>query len=184
MKRKYWWLIILILIVIILIIYFMSKPKERNTFTFPETFKVNCLIESPKNYEISDLIKVIGNKIMGYDTADITVYHNNSILNKFSTKDIELQALLYKNAVPHTYSLIIRENPGVSLESIICHEMVHFDQNERGDLIMKEDENGLYFIWKGKKQIPLQTYANRPWEKEANNKQWDLWKKFKELYYK
>lgn len=124
----------------------MSKKKERNTFTFPETFQVTSLIESPRDYDITDLVKVIGNKIMGYDTANITIYSNNSILNKYSTKDIELQAILYKNIVPHTYSLIIREDPGVSLESIICHEMIHFDQNERGDLVMEEKDNKLYFI--------------------------------------
>lgn len=184
MKTWYIPLIIIGILFIILIILLMSKKKERNIFTFPETFQVTSLIESSRDYDITDLVKVIGNKIMGYDTANITIYSNNSILNKYSTKDIELQAILYKNIVPHTYSLIIREDPGVSLESIICHEMVHFDQNERGDLVMEEKDNKLYFIWKGKKQIPLQSYASRPWEKEASQRQWELWNEFKNLYYK
>lgn len=184
MKPWYIPLIIIGILFIILIILLVSKKKERNTFIFRETFQVTSLIESPKDYDITDLVKVIGNKIMGYDTANITVYSNNSILNKYSTKDIELQAILYKNIVPHTYSLIIRDNPGVSLESIICHEMVHFDQNERGDLIMKDENGKLYFIWKGEKQIPLQSYLNRPWEKEASQRQWELWNEFKNLYYK
>ena len=65
--------------------------KERNIFEFPETFKVSCLIKSPKQYDVEELIKVIGNKILGYNEANIIVQYNDKILNRFSTDDCELQ---------------------------------------------------------------------------------------------
>lgn len=158
--------------------------KERNTFEFPETFKVNNLIKSPKQYDVGDLIKVIGNKILGYNEANIIIQYNDKLLNRFSTDDCELQALLDKSIVPHTYNLLLRTKLSESLETIICHEMKHFDQYEKGDLEIKKDSSGLSFIYKGKEYPASTDYYSRPWEKEAREAQYELWKKFKKLYYK
>lgn len=158
--------------------------KERNIFEFPDTFKVSSLIKSPKQYDISDLIKVIGNKILNYNQADIIIQYNDKVLNKFSTQDCELQALLDKSPIPHTYNLLIRSNHTDSLETIICHEMVHFDQYERGDLQIEKDDTNLVFIYKGKEYKSSTPYFSRPWEKEAKSLQYNLWKTFKKLYYK
>lgn len=122
-----------------------------------------------------ELIKVIGNKILGY---------NDKILNRFSTDDCELQALLDKSIVPHTYNLMIRTRFQESLETIICHEMKHFDQYEKGDLEIRKDDSGLAFIYKGKEYKSSTDYYSRPWEKEARSAQFELWKEFKKLYYK
>lgn len=158
--------------------------KERNIFEFPETFKVSCLIKSPKQYDVEELIKVIGNKILGYNEANIIVQYNDKILNRFSTDDRELQALLDKSIVPHTYNLMIRTRFQESLETIICHEMKHFDQYEKGDLEIRKDDSGLAFIYKGKEYKSSTDYYSRPWEKEARSAQFELWKEFKKLYYK
>lgn len=135
--------------------------KERNTFIFPDTFQVTSLIKSPKKYDVEDLIKVIGNKILGYESANIIVQYNDSLLDKFSTINCQLQALLDKSVIPHTYNLIIRSQSNSSLETIICHEMVHFDQYERGDLEVKKD-NTLSFIYKGKEYDASTDYFSRP----------------------
>lgn len=158
--------------------------KERNTFEFPETFKVSSLIKDPKQYNVEDLVKIIGNKIFGYNEANIIVQYNDKILNRFSTEDCELQALLDKSIVPHAYNLILRTRLSESLEIIICHEMKHFDQYEKGDLEIKKDDAGLVFIYKGKEYSSSTDYYSRPWEKEARAAQYELWKQFKKLYYK
>ena len=148
--------------------------KERNIFEFPETFKVSCLIKSPKQYDVEELIKVIGNKILGYNEANIIVQYNDKILNRFSTDDCEQQALLDKSIVPHTYNLMIRTRFQESLETIICHEMKHFDQYEKGDLEIRKDDSGLAFIYKGKEYKSSTDYYSRPWEKEARSAQFEL----------
>lgn len=158
--------------------------KERNLLPFPDTFKVSCLIKSPKQYNISDLIKVIGNKILGYDEANIIVRYNDKLLNRFSTSDCELQALLDKTIVPHTYNLLLRTNHQDSLASIICHEMKHFDQYEKGELEIKKEPSGLVFNYKGEEYPSNIAYSDRPWEKEAKRSQYALWKEFKKIYYK
>lgn len=79
--------------------------KERSKLEFPEMFKVTSLIKSPKQYDVEELIKVIGTKIFNYTNANILVQYNDKILNKFSTEECELQALLDKTPVPHTYNL-------------------------------------------------------------------------------
>lgn len=155
--------------------------KEINVLEFPETFKVTSLIQSPKQYNIEDLIKIIGNKIFKYDTANIIVRHNDSLLNRLSTNNYKLFAFLDKTLVPHTYNLIIRTTLESSLWSIICHEMQHFDQYERGDLNIVDDT---CFIWKGEKYSSNIDYEDRPWEKEAKASERYLWHEFKKLYYK
>lgn len=122
--------------------------KKRNTLQFPDTFKVISLIESPKQYDVEELIKVIGNKILGYTTANIIIQHNDKILDKFSTEDCELQALLDKTIVPHTYNLLIRQDLKENLETVICHEMCHFDQYERGDLNIVKEGSNIEFSYK------------------------------------
>lgn len=156
---------------------------KRRILKFPETFKVTCLIKSPKRYDISELIKTIGNKIFGYTEAHIMVQYNDNVLDHFSTEDCELQALLDKSKIPHTYNLIIRSNTQESLETIICHEMKHFDQYERGDLELRKDSSGLVFVYKDKEYKASSDYFSRPWEKEARLAENILWKEFKKLYY-
>lgn len=159
--------------------------KERNVFEFPDTFKVDCYIKSPKKYDVSEMIKVIGNKILNYNIAHIIIQYNDKLLNRFSTKDYELQAFLDKTIVPNTYNLIVKTKLLESLEDIICHEMVHFDQYERGDLKLKNTDNsGPIFIWKGEEFSSDSNYSSRPWEEEARSKQYNIWKQFKNLYYK
>lgn len=158
--------------------------KARNILEFPETFKVSSLIKDPKQYSVEELIKVLGNKILGHDEANIIVQYNDKILNRFSTDDCELQALLDKSIVPHTYNLLLRTRLSESLENIICHEMKHFDQYEKGDLEIKKDDTGLSFIYKGKEYSSSTDYYSRPWEKEARKAQYELWKEFKKIYYK
>lgn len=136
--------------------------KERNIFQFPDTFNVSCLIKSPKQYDITELIKVVGNKILGYNEANIIVQYNDTILDRFSTKDCELQALLDKTIIPHTYNLLIRPNTSEDLAIVICHEMKHFDQYERGDLEIKKDETHLTFNYKGQEYLSSTDYNLRP----------------------
>lgn len=157
--------------------------KERAELEFPQTFKVTSLIKSPKQYDVEDLIKVIGTKIFNYTDANIIVQYNDKILDKFSTEDCKLQALLDKTAVPHTYNLFLRTRLLDRLESIICHEMKHFDQYEKGDLDIYKDNSEISFIWKHVKYDASTDYWSRPWEKEARESQCELWKQFKKIYY-
>lgn len=158
--------------------------KERSKLEFPETFKVTSLIESPKQYDVEELIKVIGTKIFDYTNANILVQYNDKILNKFSTEECELQALLDKTPVPHTYNLLLKTKLSDSLSTIICHEMQHFDQCERRDLELVKKDSKLVFLWKGQQFDSSLDYMLRPWEQEAIDAQYSLWKQFKQIYYK
>lgn len=159
------------------------KQKERNKFIFPNTFKVDCLIDSPRSFDVSDLIKVIGNKILGYNVAHIIIQYRNQLLDKFSTTDYQLDALLDKTEIAHTYNLFIRENGHTPLSTLLCHEMKHFDQYERKDLDLIKGSD-LQFVWKGEKIDPREPYESRPWEQEARRAEVEFWKQFRKLYYK
>ena len=180
---KYFILYIIAIISITGVIYIISNPsvmkKEINTFTFPDTFKVTNYIKS-SNVDIDTLIKIVGNKILKYDTAHIIINYDDKILNRFSQGDFKLDAILNKTPIDHTYNLIIRTNSENSLELILCHEMIHFDQYERGDLQIE----GGKAIYLGKEYDSEMPYDLRPWEQIAKKEQYDVWKKFKKMYYK
>lgn len=65
---------------------------------------------------------------------------------------------------------MIRTRFQESLETIICHEMKHFDQYEKGDLEIRKDDSGLAFIYNKSST----DYYSRPWEKEARSAQFEL----------
>lgn len=156
--------------------------KERNTFEFPESFQVTSFIKNQKDFDVEELVKVIGNKMLGYNEATINILYNDRLLNRLSTNNCKLQAILYKTALDHTYNLFISTKHTDRIEYIICHEMAHFDQYERGDLQVMDNYQG--FIWKGEEFESSTNYDGRPWEKEAVNRQHKIWKEFKNLYYK
>lgn len=177
---KYFALFIITVFSITSVIYMISNmKKEVNTFTFPSTFKVTNYIKSSKT-DIDTLIKVVGNKIMNYDTAHIIVQYDDKLLNRFSKGEFKLDAILNKAPIDHTYNLIVRTDPDNSLEMIICHEMIHFDQYEKGDLKI-EDGKAIYL---GKEYDNTLQYDLRPWEQIAKKEQYSIWKKFKKMYYK
>lgn len=180
---KYFILYIITIISITGVIYIISNPsimkKEVNTFVFPDTFRVTNYIKSSK-VEIDTLLKVVGNKILNYDTAHIIVHYDDRLLNRLSKGDFKLDALLTKGPLDHTYNLIVRTNPENSLEMILCHEMIHFDQYERGDLQIKDGKA----IYLGKEYDNETAYDLRPWEQIAKKEQYNIWKKFKKMYYK
>jgi hypothetical protein len=59
----------------------------------------------------------------------------------------------------------------------LCHEMIHLQQYDRGDLQMSSDFRTV--IWKGETFDNSSEYLEREWEEEAFNLQNKLWKKFK-----
>ena len=150
---------------------------------FPDTFVVNNYIKSPKKYDVGDLIKFIGTKILGYESAMITVSYNDKILGKLSQGDYDMEALLDKVS-DHMYHLMIKTRTTASLSDIICHEMKHFDQYEKGDLKEVDTESGKAFMWKGEIYPRDMYYADRPWEIEARSSQYGFWKQFKKQYLK
>ena len=63
------------------------------------------------------------------------------------------------------------------LQYILCHEMVHLSQYERGDLKISSDYKTI--TWKGNVFDNSHDYACREWEQEAFKLQNKLWKEFK-----
>ena len=121
---------------------------------------------------IENLIEFCADKLNV--SAKLIVMYNDNLLDKFSSADIEIEALLYKSVLDHTYSLILRK--GLKPDLIICHEMIHLQQYETGDLDL--DMRTKTFYWKGKayRDIP---YMDRPWEIETFRKDRKLLKAYK-----
>lgn len=139
---------------------------------------ITNLIKSPKKHDITTMVEIICRDIIDYNDISILINYEDKLLNKYSTQDIQLEALLDKLPLEHHYNLFIRSDSSTSITSIICHEMCHLDQYERGDLVKISNTE---YQWKGKRYDSTTPYEVRPWEKEAFKKEKDIWKQYKKI---
>lgn len=101
------------------------------------------------------MIKLIGTEILKISECKIIVTYNNKLLDKLSSEDIQLDALLNQTALPHTYNLILRTT--CNLSTVICHEMIHLQQYESGRLKLGDP-----IIFDGKEYDKKLDYNERP----------------------
>lgn len=137
--------------------------------------KLKIGIESPKKFDVEELLTFLAEELNIDKDVELLVVYNNDLLNKLSTGNIEYEALLY-NPTEDCYVLYIKEDIS-GLQYVLCHEMVHLQQYNRGDLQMSSDFRTV--IWKGETFNNSSEYLEREWEEEAFNLQNKLWKKFK-----
>lgn len=136
---------------------------------------IKVRIKSPKKFNVEELLNFLSSELNINEDVELLVAYNDKLLDKLSTDSIEFKALLY-SPLPHHYVLYVRENV-FNLQQILCHEMVHLQQYERGDLKMSNDFKTV--TWKGEEYTNDSYYEDREWEVEAFSKQNKLWKKFK-----
>lgn len=137
--------------------------------------KLKIGIESPKKFDVEELLTFLAKELNISENAELMVVYNDDLLNRLSTGDIEYEALLY-NPAKDRYVLYVKENVS-GLQYVLCHEMVHLQQYDRGDLQMSSDFRTV--IWKGETFDNSSEYLERKWEEEAFGLQNKLWKKFK-----
>jgi hypothetical protein len=99
--------------------------------------KINNYIESPKNFNVEELINFITQILDINDEAELTLMYNDKLLNQLSKGDVEYEALL-QNTIPNKYILMIKSDVS-KLHIIICHEMIHLKQYDAGKLKMSRD---------------------------------------------
>lgn len=137
--------------------------------------KINNYIESPKKFDVEELIKFLVKELNITKDFNLSIHYNEKLLNKLSTDNIEFEALL-QQSTPELYVLFVRKSKA-GLAQIICHEMVHLKQYVSENLKMSSDFRTV--IWKGKTYDNSSEYFSREWEVEARALENKLWRKFK-----
>ena len=104
---------------------------------------INSYIKEKKHYDIKELIRFIVEEKFGHKDITLTISYNDNLCDHFSTDKVKLEAILDKTSMPKAYNLVMREYAPV--REVLCHEMVHLDQYERGDLSINKFEDKIYF---------------------------------------
>lgn len=151
-----------------------KKPKE---WHFNEPPIVNWKATNTSKYNMVTICKLILTQIFNIKDVSLFVATNDKMVDKFSTSDVKLQAILYGKA--NNYVLYLRSNLSSELLLVICHEMIHLKQYIEGRLKLEDK----IFIWENKSYRPNVPYLERPWEKEANAQMYKIMQKVKKLYY-
>jgi hypothetical protein len=177
--KKIWYVIIAVVIVIIVFfLIFTHKPKKMNSFRFPETIIVN-------NYTSIDdadtIIKVLINRIFGYDTARINIYY---MPLSFDKNDTQIFGFITKNEFEsNSYNLFIAKNDSYNLFTLLSHEFIHFDQMQKG-LLVQPAVGYKYNIWMNDTvklfEVP---YEERKYEIDAYNRCPEVERKLRKLLY-
>jgi len=163
--KKIWYLIIAIILIIIAIIIFTSKPKKRAVLQFPTAIVINNYTDA----KLADtIIMTIVNKILKYDTATFNVFYMPKV---FNGDNIQIYGFITKvEYVNHTYNIYISSKyKEYNIYSLLSHELVHFDQMEKGFLIVPSPSvSDKYNIWMNDTihlfEVP---YENREYEMDA-----------------
>ena len=82
-------------------------------------------------------MRFLAEKLNIKEDVELSVAYNDSLLNRLSNENVEYSALL-QNPVPKQYFLFVKSDIN-ELQYILCHEMVHLSQYERGDLKISSD---------------------------------------------
>lgn len=139
--------------------------------------KITNHINSPKKFNIEELIEYLSSILQISSKAELTIMYNDKLLNQLSKGEVEYSALL-QNPMPNQYVLFVKSNVS-GLQSIICHEMVHLQQYDSGKLKMSADCKTIW--WNGEKFDTTFDYSKREWEVEAFSLQNKLWRSFKKF---
>lgn len=135
--------------------------------------KIKNHLKQPRQFNVEELIEFAVKTLNISNDIEISLMYNEKLLDKLS-KDVEFSALLC-NPIPNHYVLYTRE--GIALQHILCHELIHLHQYDRGDL--KANQDFTEMVWKGENFDNSISYDKREWEIEAFSKQQKLWRMFK-----
>ena len=159
---------------------FCFKKKTPREWKFGEKPSVTWAATNKVKLDMAVATKIILTEILNVPNVDLTVITNDRLISNFDSNNLEFQAILQAEPERHKYRLTYHSRAGAaSMLSILCHEMVHLKQYDKGEL--KLVKGGA--MWKGVFYDKDTPYFDRPWEKEANAEMGKIEKKVKELYY-
>lgn len=159
---------------------FCFKKKTPREWKFGEKPSVTWAAKNKVKLDMITVTKIILTEILKVPDVNLVVITNDKVISKFDSNDLEFQAMLQAEPEKHNYRLTYHSKTGAAdMLSILCHEMVHLKQYDKGEL--KLVKGGA--TWKGQFYDKDTPYFDRPWEKEANSEMGKIEKKVKELYY-
>lgn len=159
---------------------FCFKKKIPREWTFGDKPSVIWAATNNVKLDMLTATKIILSEILKISNVDLVVVTNDKAISKFDSNDLEFQAMLQADPEKHKYRLTYHSRAGAAnMLSILCHEMVHLKQYDKGEL--KLVKGGA--MWKGQFYDKDTPYFDRPWEREANAEMGKIEKKVKELYY-
>ena len=156
----------------------LFKKKTPKKWEFGKLPEVKWLASNKTKFDMVLICKLILTQILKIDDVSIMVVTDDNFCKRFDTEDIEIKAILQGYPVLKKYILYLKSDiSNYELLSVICHEMVHLSQYNSGKLKLE----GTTFKWEGKSYNHV-SYWERPWEKEAKEKQYDIEKQVRKLY--
>ena len=156
------------------------KKKTPREWTFGDKPTVLWYATNKTKFDMTTMAKLILTQILGLENIELVVITKDSAISKYDSADLEMQAILQAVPEQHRYKLTYHSRVSASsMLSILCHEMIHLKQYDKGEL--KLVKGGA--MWKGEFYDKETPYFERPWEEEANAEMYKLEKKVKELYY-
>jgi hypothetical protein len=162
-----------IVLLILLFLIFKSKREER-VFNKVELSNFSTIdnVVFPTYY---DTVLSVAMKEMGVGGYVIVEQLSDVAKSNF---DGELKAhIRYFNSKFYLFTGKMSRDESIE---VLCHEVIHMQQYSSGDLIY--DNN--FIIWKGNKmELNSKEYMDRPWEKDAFDRQSQLIRSVESVLY-
>lgn len=138
---------------------------------------IQARIDISSNFDVAGFIDFAAEYFEITAEVNLAIYYDDKLLDRFSRDGYEYQALLYQTALAGHYNLVVRSDIGAGLMDVLAHEMVHLRQYTTGRLWLNLSTGAA--MWEGKIYSSTVPYEERPWEKDAFDRQRRLLKAWK-----
>lgn len=129
--------------------------------------------------DIEDFIRFAYTALGLTNDIVLRIYNDDYVLDRLAPPDCQLQALLHQTPLPHNYNLVVRNETDTPMSLVLSHEMIHLRQYEQGRLHLNIKTGVCNYD--GKDYTASTRYTSRPWENEAFDRQYGLWKAYKKF---
>lgn len=167
--------IILLLIILIFIIWKITTYKEKTFNKFD--FNTKHLVLNTTEISYLDTIVHAGLQNIDIDSVIIVIKPLIKI-NDPLISDVDIKAYIKGEGIQ--YIIFISKENKINSIQFLSHELIHLEQYYNKKLIIKND----VILWNNDTiNIKDYNYNDRPWEKDAFYRQYDLESKMKNILY-
>jgi hypothetical protein len=171
---------VIIILILGVIIYFLTKESKVEYFNRVDLPETNTVYNT-SDYKFMDTIVAIGLEELNIKDKTVTIRNMPSYVGESfdNQNNMELEASIV--GLGDTYVIYVTNMDRNGAMKILSHELIHLEQYDSKRLILVS--SGLV-TWEGKEvSVSDNPYNQRPWEKEAFNRQDDLRKRIEKILY-
>ena len=167
-------------VITLILLFFLFKSLNKETpFARIQLSPSNIVFNQTEHSYMDTIVSVGLDKLELKDMVVIIRPLSADILDMLKSKEPTLDLKAFIVGKDEQYIIYIVDLSRTASIEVLSHELIHLKQTETKQLI----KGTTSVFWEGKEYIPALSYDDRPWEKDAFDKQYNLTNDIKTTLY-